>query len=208
MRSRAEVGDSGSRRLELVRVGVYGGSFDPPHAGHLILAADAVRTLELDLLLFVPASVQPFKQDRAGVTAPEARADMLRLAVGESTTFRVDTVELERGGLSYTVDTLEELSRRYAGAELFLIVGEDALAGFGKWKNAGRIRELATLAALRRHEGASDRPLPAGVKEASRRVVDISSTEIRERVKAGNSIRGFVSEAVENYIEANALYKG
>jgi nicotinate-nucleotide adenylyltransferase len=208
VRSRAEDGHSDSRRLEQVRVGVYGGSFDPPHAGHLILAADAVRTLALDLLLFIPAAVQPFKRDRAGVSSPEARVDMLRLAVGEGKTFRVDTVELDRGGLSYTVETLEELSRRYAGAELFLIVGEDALAGFGKWKSSERIRELATLAALRRHEGASDRPLPAGVREASGRVVDVSSTEIRERVKAGNSIRGFVSEAVENYIEANALYKG
>jgi nicotinate-nucleotide adenylyltransferase len=194
-------------RVVPVRVGVYGGSFDPPHAGHLILASDAVRNLQLDLLLFVPASTQPFKADRQGVGSPAARAEMLRLAVGDGPIFQVDTVELDRGGLSYTVDTLEELSRRYAGAELFLIVGEDALKDLPKWKSPERIRELATPAILRRHERSPARPLPAGVREASDRLVGVSSTEIRERVKAGNSIRGFVCEAVENYIEANALYR-
>lgn len=208
MRSGTEDGDSDTKRIGVVRVGIYGGSFDPPHAGHLILAADAARNLKLDLVLFIPAFSQPFKADRAGVAPPEARAEMLRLAVGKAKNFQVDTVELERGGLSYTVETLEELSRKYPGSELFLIVGEDALKDFGKWKNPERIRELATPAFLRRHPESSRQPRPQGVVEASSRLVDVSSTEIRERVRAGNSIRGFVSEAVENYIEANALYKG
>ena len=95
-----------------MRVGVYGGSFDPPHAGHLILAADAVRNLELDLLLFVPASTQPFKADRTGSATPSQRSEMVRMALAKEGSFQLDTVELERGGLSYTVDTLEELSRR------------------------------------------------------------------------------------------------
>ena len=189
-----------------MRIGVYGGSFDPPHAGHIILAADALKHLELDVVLFVPASVQPFKADRSGGATAEQRAAMVALSIGSEDAFKSDTVELDRGGLSYTVDTLEELSRRYAGAELFLIVGEDALDDFAKWKSPNRIKELATIAILRRHVGASERPLPPGVVEASSRLVEISSTEIRERVKKGNSIRGFVTEAVENYIEANALY--
>jgi nicotinate-nucleotide adenylyltransferase len=189
-----------------VRVGVYGGSFDPPHAGHLMLARDAVESLDLDLLLFVPVHSQPFKVGRAGA-APEARGEMVKLAIGGEKTFRLETVEMERGGLSYTVDTLEELSRRNAGAELFLIVGEDALRDFQKWKNPARIRELATVAVLRRHPGADARPVPEDVLEASRRLVDVSSTEIRSRVRAGQSIRGFVPEAVENYIETNALYR-
>ena len=190
-----------------MRVGVYGGSFDPPHAGHLILASDALKNLELDLLLFVPASTQPFKADRTGTASPEQRAAMVELAIGGTRGFHADTAELERGGLSYTVDTLEELSRKHPGAELFLIVGEDALDDFAKWKSPNRIKELATIAILRRHGGASERPLPPGVVEASSRLVEISSTEIRARVKAGNSIRGFVPEAVENYIESNALYR-
>lgn len=190
-----------------MRVGIYGGSFDPPHAGHLILAADALRNLKLDLLLFVPASAQPFKVAVEGGAPPAARLEMLRLAIGKRESFRIETVEIERGGLSYTVDTLEELSRQNAGAELFLIVGEDALGAFDKWKRPERILELATPAILRRQSGTARRPLPAGVVEASSRLVEVSSTEIRERVRAGNSIRGFVTEAVENYIEANALYR-
>jgi nicotinate-nucleotide adenylyltransferase len=189
-----------------VRVGVYGGSFDPPHVGHLILAADAVRNLELDLLLLIPASTQPFKPDRGGSDSATHRAAMVELAIAGSAIFQLDRVELERGGLSYTVDTLEELSRRYAGAELFLIVGEDALDDFAKWKSPNRIKELATIAILRRHGGAAERPLPPGVVEAGSRLVEVSSTEIRARVREGNSIRGFVSEAVQTYIEANALY--
>jgi nicotinate-nucleotide adenylyltransferase len=131
---------------------------------------------------------------------------MVEAAIRGTDGFRLDTVELERGGLSYTVDTLEELSRRYAGAELFLIVGEDALDDFAKWKSPNRIKELATIAILRRHGAASERPLPPRAVEASRRLVEVSSTEVRARVKAGESIRGFVPEAVETYIEANALY--
>lgn len=206
MRRRSGDGDAGSRQIVPVRVGIYGGSFDPPHAGHLILAADAVRNLRLDLLLFVPSARQPFKTDRPGMASPAARSEMVGLSIRNVQTFALDTVELDRGGLSYTVDTLEELSRRYAGAELFLIVGEDALRDFAKWKNPERIRALATLAVLRRHPGAREGELPEGVLEASSRLVDVSSTEIRERVKAGNSIHGFVCDAVENYIEANALY--
>ena len=189
-----------------MRVGVYGGSFDPPHVGHLILAADAIGNLALDLLLFVPAFAQPFKTGLAGAS-PDARSEMLRMSLAESPAFRLERAEIERGGLSYTVDTLEELSRRNAGAELFLIVGEDALGDFGKWKNPGRIREIAKLAVLRRHPGADTRPLPEDVVEASRRLVDISSTEIRSRAKKGISIHGFVTGAVEHYIETNALYR-
>lgn len=207
MRPRSDDDDAGSREIEPVRVGIYGGSFDPPHAGHLMLAADAVVNLRLDLLLFVPAANQPFKTDRSGMASSAARAEMVGLSIGTLPTFALDTVELDRGGLSYTVDTLEELSRRYAGAELFLIVGEDALGDFGKWKNPERIRELATLAVLRRHPEAEGGKLPEGVLKASDRLVDLSSTEIRERVRAGNSIHGFVCDAVENYIEANALYR-
>ncbi len=206
---RGGVEDSGPDpgQVGRVRVGVYGGSFDPPHSGHLILAADAARNLDLHRVLFVPASTQPFKPGKTGGASPEARLEMLRLAVKGQKSFAVDTVELDRGGLSYTVDTLEELSRRNAGAELFLIVGEDAARELDRWKNPVRIRELAKVAVLRRHPEGADTPLPEGFVEASRRLVDLSSTEIRERVQVGNSIRGFVSEAVEHYIEANALYR-
>jgi len=193
-----------------VRVGVYGGSFDPPHVGHLILAADAHANLKLDLLLFVPTFTQPLKRGHKGIAPPEKRLAMLRSVIGEGkdSKFRVETVEVDRGGLSYTVETLEELTRKHLGAELFLIVGEDALESFEKWREPDRIRELATLAVLRRHpQGERPAGLPAGIVEASSRLVDLASSEIRKRVKAGESIRGFVPESVEDYIRSNGLYR-
>ena len=208
---RAGTGGPGdSKSITTVRVGVYGGSFDPPHVGHLILAADAHANLKLDLLLFVPTFTQPLKSGHKGIAPPEKRLAMLRSAIGEGkdSKFRVETVEVDRGGLSYTVETLEELTRKHLGAELFLIVGEDALESFEKWREPDRIRELATLAVLRRHpQGERPAGLPAGIVEASSRLVDLASSEIRKRVKAGESIRGFVPESVEDYIRSNGLYR-
>jgi len=189
-----------------VRVGIYGGSFDPPHVGHIILATDACERLRLDLLLLVPAHTQPFKTGRPDVAAPQHRLEMLRMSAGADPRFRVEPVEIERGGLSYTVDTLEELAPRYPGAELFLIVGEDAVDGMHKWRRPERIRELVTLTALRRNSGER-KALPDGVLEASCRVVEVASSEIRERIEAGKSIRGFVIDAVDDYIRRNGLYR-
>lgn len=189
-----------------MRVGIYGGSFDPPHVGHVMLAADACDNLELDQLLFIPAHTQPFKAGREDVAAPEHRLAMLRMAIGADPRFRVETAEIDRGGLSYTVDTLEELAPRYAGAELFLIVGEDAVESMVSWRLPERILELVKLAALRRNRGHR-KPLANGVVEASTRIVELASSEIRQRVRAGKSIHGFVCEAVENYISENALYR-
>ncbi len=189
-----------------MRVGIYGGSYDPPHVGHIILATDACERLQLDLLLFVPAHTQPFKTGHTDVAQAKHRLEMLRLSAGADPRFMIDAVEIERGGLSYTADTLEELAPRYPGAELFLIVGEDAIREMDKWRRPERIRELVTVAALRRHPGERN-PLPDGVLEASGRLVELASSEIRERVQAGKSIRGFVTDAVENYIRKNRLYR-
>jgi nicotinate-nucleotide adenylyltransferase len=134
---------------------------------------------------------------------------MVRLAVADDANYAVDDAEINRKGLSYTVDTLEHLAERYKGAKLFLLLGQDALAGFPKWRNPERIRELATLAAM----GRSDAPeLPGGVAikdvvAVSTRRVDVSSTEIRERRRAKKSIKGFVPESVERFIEARGLYR-
>jgi len=208
---RAGTGGAGDTKpVAKVRVGIYGGSFDPPHVGHLILAADALSTLKLDILLFVPVFAQPLKGAHGAAASPENRLAMLRSAIGEKkdSKFLVEPIEVVRGGLSYTVETLEELARKHPGAELFLIVGEDALESFEKWREPERIRQLATAAVLRRHlDGARPVALPAGVVEASSRLVDLSSSEIRDRVKAGESIRGFVPESVEDHIRSNGLYR-
>jgi len=192
-----------------VRIGVFGGTFDPPHVGHLLLASDAREALRLDNLIFVPAATQPFKIHAPPVASPLDRLEMVRLAVADDANYTVDDTEIGRKGLSFTVDTLEHLSKRHPGAGLFLLLGEDALAGLEQWRNPGRIRELATLAVMRRsgREGAPAAPIAAGVTAVSTRRVDVSSTEIRDRLRAGKSIKGFVPESVERFIEARGLYR-
>jgi nicotinate-nucleotide adenylyltransferase len=191
-----------------VRLGVFGGSFDPPHVGHLLAASDAFEALALDRLIFVPAAVQPLKTDLQPALAHH-RLTMLQLLVGGDERFGVDPVEIERAGVSYTVDTLETFAQRFPRAELFFLIGVDAMATFDAWRDPRRILELARLAILRRPGapvggGNVSRP---GTIELATRLVDMSSTEIRERVRAGKSIRGFVPESVAAYIETERLYQ-
>ena len=192
-----------------MRIGVFGGTFDPPHVGHLLLASDAREVLRLDNLIFVPAATQPFKIHTPPVASPQDRLEMVRLAVADDANYTVDDTEIARKGLSYTVDTLEHLSKRHPGAELFLLLGEDALAGVPQWRNPERIRELATLAVMHRSgpEGSPVTPIAVGVTAVSTRRVDVSSTEIRDRLRAGKSIKGFVPESVERFIDARGLYR-
>jgi nicotinate-nucleotide adenylyltransferase len=192
-----------------VRIGVFGGTFDPPHVGHLLLASDARDALSLYRLIFIPAGAQPFKVDTPPIASPRDRLEMVRLAVADDASYTVDDAEISRNGLSYTVDTLEHLSKRYAGAELFLLLGEDSLASFDQWREPRRIRELASLAAMRRAGGSEGgaKSMPSGVVEVSTRRIDVSSTEIRKRLRAGQSIKGFVPESVERFIEARGLYR-
>ena len=190
-----------------VRIGVFGGTFDPPHVGHLLLASDAREALSLDRLVFVPTGTQPFKVDNPPVASATDRLEMVRLAVSDDAAYTVDDTEISRGGLSYTVTTLEHLATRFAGAELFLLLGEDNLGTFDQWRNPERIRELATLAVMRRggRHGASTSE-SKGVTFVSTRRIDVSSSEIRDRLRAGKSIKGFVPESIERFIEDRGLY--
>lgn len=192
-----------------MRTGVLGGTFDPPHVGHLLLAADAREALRLDKLIFIPAGAQPFKVDAPPIASAEDRLEMVRLAVADDANYVVDDAEIRRKGLSYTVDTLEHLAERYEGSKLFLLMGHDTLAGFPQWRNPARIRELATLAVMERSGAPSlwNEVELEGVVTVSTRRVDVSSTEIRERLRARKSIKGFVPESVERFIEARGLYR-
>jgi len=192
-----------------VRIGVFGGTFDPPHIGHLLVANDAREALELDRVIFVPAGAQPFKVDTPPVASGQDRLEMVRLAVADDANYAVDDAEINRKGLSFTVDTLEHLSERNPAARLFLLMGEDVLAGFEKWRSPARIRELATLVAVSRGglQGSAVDPATSAVLRVSTRRVDVSSTEIRERRRAGKSIKGFVPESVERFIDVRGLYR-
>jgi nicotinate-nucleotide adenylyltransferase len=192
-----------------VRIGVFGGTFDPPHVGHLLMATDAREALKLDRLIFVPAGAQPFKIGTPPVASGQDRLEMVRLAVADDANYVVDGAEINRKGLSFTVDTLEHLSERNPAAQLFLLLGEDVLAGFEQWRNPARIRELATLAVVRRADASGSRvdPIAPGVLTVSTRRVDVSSTEVRERRHAGKSIKGLVPESVERFIDVRGLYR-
>lgn len=195
-----------------MRLGVFGGTFDPPHVGHLLAAVDAVERIGLDRMIFVPAAQQPLKVGTV-TAAPGHRLAMTRLLAADDPRFAVDPIEIERAGLSYSVDTLEALGRRHAGAELFFVVGADTLASFERWREPRRVLELARVVVLRRDADAVTPPplmQEAPGREptvlASRRV-DVSSTEVRARVKAGLPIRGFVPDAVAAYVQAERLYR-
>jgi nicotinate-nucleotide adenylyltransferase len=188
------------------RIGILGGTFDPPHTGHLLLALDALDQFRLDRLLLVPAARQPLKVGQE-MTAPEHRLAMVRLLEAADPRIAVDGREVERGGLSFTVDTMRALGGEYPGAELFLLMGEDAAATLPQWREPEALAELVHVVVVGR--GTEARPLPTGFRgdRMATRRVDISATEIRARVRDGRSIRGFVPDAVAEYIAAHSLYR-
>lgn len=188
---------------------MYGGTFDPPHVGHLLAAGDAAERLELDELAWVPVGTQPLKPEGT-VASAEARLRMVELSVNGDPRFTAEPWEVRRAGLSFTVDTLEELRRRDADAELYLLVGEDSWRGFSRWREPARIRELASVAVLTRQGAAAPGDAAVAAEPPlwlETRRIDVSATEIRERVRAGLSIRGFVAESVERYITEHGLYR-
>jgi nicotinate-nucleotide adenylyltransferase len=187
-----------------VRLGIFGGSFDPPHVGHLLLATDALEALRLDRLIFVPAAVQPLKAGQRAAE-PRHRLAMVTLITDGDPRFAVDPVEIERDGLSYTVETLAAFAERHPEAKRFFLVGMDVLASFAQWRDPERVLRLATLAVMQR-DGETGQ-LPDGAVRVETRRVDVSSTEIRERVRTGRPIRGFVPEAVAGYIAEHGLYR-
>ena len=181
-------------------IGVFGGTFDPPHHGHLLAASDAYEALKLSEVRFVPAARPPFK--RATVVASgEQRAHMLELLIAGDPRFVVDRSELFRDGVSYTVDTLASLADGNPGATLTMLIGQDLAKQVATWRDAARIRRLAKIVVLSRAGGAASR------RRVATRRIDISSTEIRARVRAGKPIAGFVPETVARYIRDQGLYR-
>lgn len=187
-----------------MRLGVLGGTFDPPHLGHLLAASDAFETLALDRLLFVPAAAHPFKGDSVDAMAPQ-RLDMLALLVADDPRFGIDTIEIERPGLSYTVDTLADLARRYPDAERFFLIGEDLVDEVATWRAPDRLTQLAQIVVLARGDDPDAATGP--FRRLGTRRVDVSSTEIRARARAGLSLHGFVPDAVAAYIRDAGLYR-
>lgn len=187
-----------------MRIGIFGGTFDPPHLGHLIAAQEIHHQLGLDRLLIIPASVPPHKLDR-DITSPAVRLEMTTVAFAGDSRFSVSDMELRREGPSYTVDTLRALREEWPAAELFLAIGADQAAELATWKDPAGIRRLASLAGFAR-EGQA---VPEGWEGPVVRVpfVEISSTDIRRRVGAGEPYSYLVSGPVEAVIRRAGLFR-
>ncbi|HEV2035880.1 MAG TPA: nicotinate-nucleotide adenylyltransferase [Candidatus Dormibacteraeota bacterium] len=196
------------------RIGVLGGTFDPIHAGHLAAAKAAIGCARLDRVLFVPAGQPPHRPP--AIAPAEQRREMCRLAIAGEARFSVSDVELGRSGPSYTVDTLSDLLRLRPDTSLFLILGWDAARLFPSWHRPEEIRTLASIVIIGRPGSGAPREAdlkPAGLEAEGVMLCleptpDISASEIRRAVAAGESIAGLVPEAVERYIAAHRLYAG
>ena len=188
---------------------IFGGSFDPPHIGHLIVARDVKEKLKAKKVIFVPAWRSPFKEGHSA--PPEDRLTMVKLCTEEEDGFEVEDYEVKKGGISYTVHTLEYMRRKY-GEDLAFLMGSDTFKGFPKWRDPFKILKLAKLVVVGRGEKPEE---PEVFKEFIRsgrilfvnvRRLDISSTEIRERIARGISVRWMVPDPVLDYIIEKGLY--
>jgi nicotinate-nucleotide adenylyltransferase len=192
------------------RVGIFGGTFDPFHMGHLVVAQDVVEVLELDRMIFVPAGVPPHK-DAGAVSPASLRWSMVVAGVADDSRFLASDLELRRPGPSYTVDTLREFRRQGVGEELFFLMGSDQLAEFHRWREPEEVGRLARLVVMAREGDDPDLTTP-GVQVDPLVVpvtrIDLSATRVRNRVREGRSIRYLVPDPVRRIILDERLYTG
>jgi len=200
------------------RIGILGGSFDPVHYGHLLLAESAREQCRLDEVWFMPAAVPPHKQSKK-MTSAKARLEMLSLAIAGNDAFVVSSIEIDRGGVSYSVETLGEVKSQQPDAELFFLMGGETLNDLPNWREPGRVCELAIPTVV--HRAGSPEPnfdlLREFVSnerldeirelELEMPLITISGTDIRERIVNSRSIRYLTPRAVEKYIQTNSLYR-
>ena len=193
-----------------MRLGFFGGSFNPPHVGHLAVAEACREGAALDRVVWVPAAVSPHKTGRADVASGADRLALVEAAIEGNRGFEASAAEIERGGASYTVDTLRALRQRHPADDLFWIVGGDSLASFATWREPREILRLARLVAYPR-PGADLTAVPDWVMERTTLVdaptLDVSSTALRARLASGASARYLVPDAVLREIRARGLYR-
>ena len=200
------------------RIGIFGGSFDPIHNGHLMLAELCCESLELDQVRFLIANVSPFKTDKLPASNRD-RAEMVKLAIGGNSKFKIDTREIDRGGVSYTIDSVRSISEENPESSMYLLMGADALADIAKWKEPLELFRLVTPCVISRGgvgEPQWDVLQPYMDAERLREIeaakvtapqIEISSFDLRKRTKLGKSIRYQVPRSVEMYIQEQQLYR-
>jgi len=185
----------------LKKIGVYGGTFDPIHYGHLILAREVLEQLQLEQVVFVPAALSPHKLGQTPTPAP-VRLEMLQRAIEGESRFAIDKIEVNRPPPSFTIDTIRELRSREDPLEIFYLIGSDNLLALDTWHRIEELRLLVRFVVLMRGHTVADPAYPT-----IRRQIDISATDIRNRVATGRSIRYLVPPAVEEIIRQGQLYQ-
>ena len=189
-----------------IKLGLFGGSFDPVHLGHLLVAQAAVEELGLDKLFFIPAAQSPFKPENQPAPTP-ARLQLLRLALAGRTNCKIDEQEIRRGGVSYTIDTLRDYAERFPRAELFYLIGADHAAKLDKWREPDELARLAEFVVIPRPgEPVVEFPKPFRGRILKGFAIEISSSQIRARVKAGLPVDHLVPPFVADAIRAAGLY--
>jgi nicotinate-nucleotide adenylyltransferase len=183
-----------------MKIGIYGGTFDPIHHGHLILAREARERFGFEKVIFVPAAGSPFKSPP--VASAQMRLSMLRAAIENEPGFELDDCELRRPPPSYTIDTIEEIQTRERDAQIYCLIGEDNVPTLRKWHHLDELRKAVQFVVLDRTGTPPAHPYPI-----VRRKIDISATEIRKRVASGKSIRYFVPPTVEEIIRRDKIYQ-
>jgi nicotinate-nucleotide adenylyltransferase len=189
-----------------MKLGIYGGSFDPVHLGHLLVAQAAMEELGLDRLFFIPAAQSPFKPETK--PAPDAvRLQLLRLALAGKTNYEIDEQEIRRGGISYSVDTLRAYAQKFPSAQLFYLIGADNAAKLNAWREPTELAQLAEFVAVPRPGGTPlVFPPPFHGRALKGFPFGVSSSEIRARVQAGLTIENLVPPAVAEAIRAAKIY--
>jgi nicotinate-nucleotide adenylyltransferase len=189
-----------------MKLGLFGGSFDPVHLGHLLVAQAAVEELGLDRLFFIPVAQSPFKPENK--PAPDAvRLQLLRLALAGETNYEIDGQEIRRGGISYTIETLRDYAKRFPKAELFYLIGADNAAKLNEWREANELAKLAEFVAIPRPgESAAEFSKPFRGRTLKGFPLGVSSSQIRARVKAGLPVENLVPPFVAEAIHAAKLY--
>jgi nicotinate-nucleotide adenylyltransferase len=190
-----------------MKLGIFGGSFDPVHLGHLLVAQAALEELELERIFFVPAAQSPFKPANTLEAGP-IRLRLLRLALAGNAQAEVDDEELRRGGVSYTVDTLRSFAARFSGAELFYLVGADNVAKLNEWREPAELARLAEFVVIPRPgEPPVNFPAPFRGRRLKGFPMGVSSSEIRRRLKAGLTVEHLLPDPVAGAIQAAGIYR-
>lgn len=189
-----------------MRIGILGGSFNPPHIGHLILAECAAGKLKLDKVIFVPANIPPLKK-KNDLADAETRLEMIDLCIKDNSCFESSRVEIDRGGISYTIDTLRFFKKFFKnGVKLFFLAGSDVLDSLKSWNKLEEILKISEFVVVARKDFKNTSAISEKIKKIEMDAVEVSSSKIRKRIRSGESIRYLVPEAARNLILKRKLY--